>query len=110
MTSRIIEQVTNPYDLGRLLRGLAPAEPEEERVPVRRPDDLLVISRPGERWVTWAVGLTGWHSSFLGLDLEARRAVVVLTNTGLHYVDFLGFHLLDPTVPMPEARESEGVR
>jgi serine-type D-Ala-D-Ala carboxypeptidase/endopeptidase len=64
------------------------------------------ISRPGERRITWTVGLSGGYSSFLGLDLEAGRAVVVLTNTGLNSVDHLGFHLLDPTVPMPEARES----
>jgi CubicO group peptidase (beta-lactamase class C family) len=48
------------------------------------------ISRPGERRITWAVGLTGGYSSFLGLDLEARRAVVVLTNTGLNNVDSRG--------------------
>ena len=65
------------------------------------------ISQPGERRITWTVGLTGGHSSFLGLDLEARRAVVVLTNTGLNNVDYLGFHLLDPTV---KAQESGPVR
>jgi hypothetical protein len=43
MASNSLERVTNPYDVGRLLRTLAPAEPEEERVPVRRPDDLLVF-------------------------------------------------------------------
>ena len=63
-------------------------------------------SRPGERRITWTVGLTGGHSSFLGLDLEARRAVVVLTNKGLNNVDYLGFHLLDRTVMAPQARES----
>ena len=67
-------------------------------------------SRPGERRITWTVGLTGGYSSLLGLDIEARRAVVVLTNTGLHNVDYLAFHLLDPTVPLPGARQSEGVR
>ena len=67
-------------------------------------------SRPGERRITWTVGLTGGYSSFLGLDIEARRAVVVLTNTGLDDVDYLGFHLLDPTVPLPGARQSEAVR
>jgi CubicO group peptidase (beta-lactamase class C family) len=60
------------------------------------------ISRPGERRITWTVGLTGGYSSFLGLDVEARRAVVVLTNTGLDNVDYLGFHLLDPTAPLPK--------
>jgi serine-type D-Ala-D-Ala carboxypeptidase/endopeptidase len=62
------------------------------------------ISRPGERRITWTMGLSGGYSTFLALDLEARRAVVILTNTGLNPVDSLGFHLLDPTVPLPEAR------
>jgi serine-type D-Ala-D-Ala carboxypeptidase/endopeptidase len=64
------------------------------------------ISRPGERRITWTVGLTGGHSSFLGLDLDARRAVVVLTNTGLNNIDYLGFHLLDPTVKAPQPQKS----
>jgi serine-type D-Ala-D-Ala carboxypeptidase/endopeptidase len=67
-------------------------------------------SLPGERLITWTVGLTGGYSSFLGLDIEARRAVVVLTNTGLNNVDYLGFHLLDPTAPLPQARRSGAVR
>jgi D-alanyl-D-alanine-carboxypeptidase/D-alanyl-D-alanine-endopeptidase len=57
-------------------------------------------SRPGERRITWTVGLTAGYSTFLALDLEARRAVVVLTNTGLNNVDYVGFHLLDPAVPL----------
>jgi len=44
------------------------------------------------------------------LDIEARRAVVVLTNTGLNNVDYLAFHLLDPTVPLPQARQPEAAR
>jgi D-alanyl-D-alanine-carboxypeptidase/D-alanyl-D-alanine-endopeptidase len=67
-------------------------------------------SRPGERRITWTVGLTGGYSSLLGLDIEARRAVVVLTNTGLNNVDYLAFHLLDPTVPLPQARQPEAAR
>ena len=68
------------------------------------------VSRPGERRITWTVGLTAGYSTFLGLDLEARRAVVVLTNTGLNNVDYVGFHLLDPTVPLSAARRAEVVR
>jgi serine-type D-Ala-D-Ala carboxypeptidase/endopeptidase len=68
------------------------------------------ISRPGARRITWTVGLTGGYSSFVGLDFEAGRAVVVLTNTGLNNVDYLGFHLLDPTVPAPTTRGSAAVR
>lgn len=58
------------------------------------------ISRPGERTIMFTAGLTGGYSSFLGLDLEAGRAVVLLSNTGLTSVDHIGFHLLDPTVPL----------
>jgi CubicO group peptidase (beta-lactamase class C family) len=68
------------------------------------------ISRPGERRITWTVGLTAGYSSFLGLDIEARRAVIVLTNTGLNNVDYVGFHLLDPIVPLARARGSGVVR
>ena len=60
-------------------------------------------SRPGERRITWTTGLSGGYSTFLGLDRAAGRAVVVLTNTGLNNIDYLGFHLLDPTVPVPDA-------
>jgi CubicO group peptidase (beta-lactamase class C family) len=68
------------------------------------------ISRPGERRITWTVGLTLGYSTFLGLDIQARRAVVVLTNTGLNNVDYVGFHLLDPTVPLTRKRESGVLR
>jgi serine-type D-Ala-D-Ala carboxypeptidase/endopeptidase len=67
------------------------------------------ISRPGKRRITWTVGLTGGYSTFLGLDIEARRAVVVLTNTGLNNIDYVGFHLLDPAVPL-RSRGAEVVR
>jgi CubicO group peptidase (beta-lactamase class C family) len=68
------------------------------------------ISRPGERRITWTVGLTAGYSTFLGLDIEARRAAVVLTNTGMNNVDYAGFHLLDPTVPLSAARGTGVVR
>lgn len=64
------------------------------------------ISRPGKRRITWSVGLTAGHSTFLGLDIEARRAAVVLTNTGMNNIDYVGFHLLDPVVPLRSARRA----
>jgi hypothetical protein len=36
--------------------------------------------------------------------------VVVLTNTGLNNVDYVGFHLLDPTVPLSAAQRAGVVR
>ena len=68
------------------------------------------ISRPGERRITWTAGLTAGYSTFLGLDVKARRAVVVLTNTGGQNVDYVGFHLLDSTVPLQTARRAGAVR
>lgn len=67
-------------------------------------------SRPAQRRITWTVGLTAGYSTFLGLDIEARRAVVVLTNTGGHNIDYAGFHLLDPAVPLSPARPAGVVR
>ncbi|MEM9816789.1 MAG: serine hydrolase [Cyanobacteria bacterium P01_D01_bin.6] len=59
-----------------------------------------LISKPGEHTVTWHNGGTGGYRTFLGLDLEANRAAVVLANSGGDTVDDVGFHLLDPTVPL----------
>ena len=59
-----------------------------------------LISKPGEHTVTWHNGGTGGYRTFLGLDLEANCAAVVLANSGGDTVDDVGFHLLDPTVPL----------
>jgi CubicO group peptidase (beta-lactamase class C family) len=67
-------------------------------------------SRPGQRRITWTAGLTAGYSTFLGLDIEARRALVVLTNTGRHNIDYVGFHLLAPTVPLSPAGGAGVVR
>ena len=59
-----------------------------------------IISQKSERVITWHNGGTGGYTTFLGLDREANRAVVVLTNSGGAGLDDLGFHLLDPTIPL----------
>lgn len=59
-----------------------------------------IISRQGKRVITWHNGGTGGYRTFLGLDLGANRAAVVLTNSGGSGLDDLGFHLLDPTIPL----------
>jgi CubicO group peptidase (beta-lactamase class C family) len=59
-----------------------------------------LISRPGGRAITWHNGGTGGYRTFIGLDRAARRAVVVLTNSGGGGLDDLGFHLLDSGVPL----------
>lgn len=51
----------------------------------------------GGRTITAHNGGTGGYRSFLGLDLEAGRAVSLLTNTGGEGLDDIGLHLLAPT-------------
>lgn len=58
------------------------------------------VSRPKDRVITWHQGVTGGYRTFLGLDIAARRAVVVLTNSGEVGANDLGFHLLDSAVPL----------
>jgi D-alanyl-D-alanine-carboxypeptidase/D-alanyl-D-alanine-endopeptidase len=58
-----------------------------------------MVTRPGNRLITCHDGRTGGYASFIGLDLPARRAVVVLTNDNGD-ADDLGFHLLDTGVPL----------
>lgn len=44
-------------------------------------------------------GGTGGYRSFVGLDMESRRGVVVLTNANSDIAD-IGYHLLDPAYPL----------
>ncbi len=75
------------------------------RVPMK--DDQRVglawmVARPKARTITWHWGGTGGFRSYLGLDLEGRRAVVILTNASQMWNDF-GHNLLDPEVPLGPA-------
>jgi CubicO group peptidase (beta-lactamase class C family) len=59
----------------------------------------LVNHRLPDRPILWHNGGTGGFHSFLGLDKEGHRAVVVLTN-GTASIDDIGFHLLDSRSPL----------
>jgi hypothetical protein len=87
---------------GALRDALRPRRQTRERE--GQPADSIgfnwIISQKGTRTITWHNGGTGGYRTFLGLDLEAHRAVVVLTNSGGSGLDDLGFHLLDPTIPL----------
>ena len=67
------------------------------------PDSVALgwhVFRRDGRTITAHNGGTGGYRSFLGLDLEANRAVVVLTNTGGDGLDDVGLHLLVPSFEM----------
>ena len=59
-----------------------------------------LTSHRKRRTITWHTGGTGGYRSFLGLDLAARRAVVVLTNGAGDGCGDIGFHLLDSAIPL----------
>jgi hypothetical protein len=56
-------------------------------------------------WDTvWHSGETGGSRSFLGLDADGHRAVVVLSNSAARIED-IGFHLLDRRAELSEERQ-----
>ena len=57
------------------------------------------------RRIFWHNGGTGGYCSFIGFDKDARRGVVVLTNSDVG-VDDIGFHLLDTAAPLRIVRKA----
>jgi CubicO group peptidase (beta-lactamase class C family) len=51
------------------------------------------------RTIVWHNGETGGYHSFIGFDPDARRGVVVLSNSATS-IDDIGMHLLDPSSPL----------
>lgn len=51
------------------------------------------------RRIVWHNGGTAGFRTFAGFDPDSEAAVVVLTNSGIG-ADDLGFHLLDPEIPL----------
>jgi len=89
---------------GDRLRGAMRAA-HVPRVPMKEGQHVglaWMVARPGARPITWHWGGTGGFRTYLGLDLEARRAVVVLTNASQMWNDF-GHNLLDPEAPLAPA-------
>lgn len=55
-----------------------------------------------ERQLIWHNGGTGGYRSFLGFDPKRKIGVIVLENSA-RGSDDIGFHLLDPSLPLAEA-------
>jgi CubicO group peptidase (beta-lactamase class C family) len=81
----------------------AMARLREHRVPTDAPGLETALGwqvRTGNgRTLFWHNGGTGGYRSFCGFDPERQVGVVVLTN-GTHEIDDLGFHALDPEIPL----------
>jgi CubicO group peptidase (beta-lactamase class C family) len=55
----------------------------------------------GDQKTVWHNGGTGGYRTFVGFDPEREIGVVVLTNSG-QGADDIGFHLLNPALPLAE--------
>lgn len=60
------------------------------------------ILNVGEQKIVWHNGGTAGFRTFIGFDPDARLGAVVLTNSA-HGADDIGFHLLNPTLPLAPA-------
>ena len=57
----------------------------------------------GDRDIAWHNGITGGFRSFSGYDRQTGNGVVVLSNMVTEAgIEDIGFHLLDPTLPLRE--------
>jgi D-alanyl-D-alanine-carboxypeptidase/D-alanyl-D-alanine-endopeptidase len=60
-----------------------------------------IVERNGRRFAS-ANGLTGGHATFAGFEIGSGVSVIVLSNTA-RSVDDIGWHILDPSVPLQTA-------
>lgn len=93
--------------------GQALAAAREPRRPTGAPGLRIglgwhVLERGG-RSLAWHNGGTGGYRSFLGVDPATGANVVVLSNSAVS-VDDIGFHLLDPTMPVRHPRPAAAAR
>ncbi len=72
--------------------------------------------RIGLAWLTTPDGAGHWHNggtggfrSYAGFNDDGERGVVVLSNQGTRSLDEIGFHLLNPGMPLPKAYEQVAV-
>ncbi len=85
-------------DLGRAMTMAAePRRPTT--IPGMRIGLAWHVREQGGRVIIWHNGATGGYHAFAGFDPARHLGVVILTNSQLS-VDDLGFHLLDPSMPV----------
>jgi CubicO group peptidase (beta-lactamase class C family) len=100
-------------NLGTTQTPLAPALADmlRARGPIGSAGEIAlgwaVLKRPG-RDIVWHDGQTGGYHAFIGYDAKARIGIVVLSNTSVDNGD-VGFHLLDPSIPLKRLRKEIAV-
>ncbi|WP_218124329.1 serine hydrolase [Nitrosospira multiformis] len=91
--------------LGIKQTPLAPAL--DATLAVRRPTGMHSewglgwgIMKSGEDEMIWHNGVTGGYTSFIGFLMKEKVGVVVLSNTSAAGVENVGYHLLNPEIPL----------
>lgn len=59
-----------------------------------------LIGHNGADTIVWHNGGTGGYRTFIGFDPSRKTGVVVMTNTNGAGADDIGFHILDPSLPL----------
>jgi serine-type D-Ala-D-Ala carboxypeptidase/endopeptidase len=76
----------------------------EERAPGGSPNLRIGLNwfslNAGADTIVWHNGGTGGYRTFIGFIASKKIGVVVMTNTGGTGADDIGFHLLDPIIPL----------
>src|SRR5262245_8317042 len=83
--------------------GKALAFAHQERAPAGPSAGIGLNGRlrhTGARTIVWHNGGTGGYRTFAGIEPSRKIGVVVLTNSGGAGADDIGFHLLDPELPL----------
>ncbi|MGA9837276.1 MAG: serine hydrolase [Gemmatimonadaceae bacterium] len=87
---------------GALEKAMAFAQ--EERAPGGSPNLRIGLNwfslNAGPDTIVWHNGGTGGYRTFIGFIASKKIGVVVMTNTGGTGADDIGFHLLDPVIPL----------
>ncbi len=88
---------------GALERAMAFAH--EERAPA---GNMMIglnwlTLHAGSDTIVWHNGGTGGYRTFIGFEPSRKTGVIVMTNTGGAGADDIGFHLLDPALPLTPA-------
>ena len=102
--------VSTPLDaaFALMLERTRPADGEGEEVGLG-----WFVLNEGDRDIVWHNGITGGYRSFAGYDAETGNGVVVLSSMAAAAgIEDIGFHLLDPTLPLreqPEPRQAVAI-
>jgi CubicO group peptidase (beta-lactamase class C family) len=85
---------------GALQRAMAFAHQERARANNMMIGLNWMIMHAGSDTIIWHNGGTGGYRTFIGFEPSRRTGVVVMTNTGGAGADDIGFHILDPALPL----------